>query len=119
MRCAECFDNHLRAELLSEICEVCAFYEHTPVERIRLQFTCQHGRDHTHLSYRGSADWGFALRLFRADSVAADIINDILRKMPRETVSLKELEKLQTVVRPGRNILKLLQASGSSIHSAA
>jgi hypothetical protein len=70
MRCSKCFDNHLTAELLSETCDVCALYEYTPTERIRLQFTCQHGRTHSHFSYRGNADWQFALRMFRGNSIS-------------------------------------------------
>ncbi len=68
MRCAECFDNHLGAELLAETCQVLAFNEPTPTERVRIEFVCKHGRTHIHLSYRGSADWKFALGLFRAKS---------------------------------------------------
>ena len=72
MKCAECFDNHLRADVLAESCEVRATYEHAP-ERIRLEFTCPHRRSHTHLSYRGSADWPFALSVFRGKSTERPI----------------------------------------------
>jgi hypothetical protein len=72
MRCAACFDNHLGAELLSKTYDLQAVYEHKPIEHIRLEFTCLHGRTHTHLSYRGSADWPFALRVFRVGSSSID-----------------------------------------------
>jgi hypothetical protein len=67
MTCAQCFDNHMRAELLAETCQVRGFREGTPGnERIRLVFTCLHNRDHAHLSYPRSADWPFALAKFQA-----------------------------------------------------
>lgn len=63
MTCAQCFDEHLRAELLAETCRVQNVTHHRShtEEWIQLHFVCRHNRPHTHRSYRGSADWKFAL----------------------------------------------------------
>ena len=67
MTCTECFDNHLRAELLSETCHVDAMDERKPNhDCIRLVFTCVHEQVRRHLSYAGSADWPFALAHLKA-----------------------------------------------------
>jgi hypothetical protein len=67
MTCAQCFDNHMRAELLAETCQVRGSRERKhDHERIRLVFTCPHNRDHAHVSYPRSDDWPFALSLVQA-----------------------------------------------------
>lgn len=59
MSCAQCFDNHMTAERLADVCYV-ASVSHEGA-RIRLIFKCPHNRTHVHVSYPLSADWPFAL----------------------------------------------------------
>jgi hypothetical protein len=67
MRCADCFDKHLTAELLAETCQVTASEEHTPRGGyIRLEFICRHKRVQGHRSYPGCADWSFARSVVQA-----------------------------------------------------
>jgi hypothetical protein len=89
MKCTECFDNHLNADLLAEFCHISV--ERPALGREIVTFTCPHGGKHRHSVYSSAPFSGThcrvhirvsmwaseanrARRLARAHSLLCDLV---------------------------------------------